>query len=95
MVVKDDSSKDMFPAYRKKCLADKRTCSSFQCTRTIFVVSPIVSRIISSISRGKIEGMRIIVVRLSVYGAKGKSISRLLAVLQCDGSVTTLGFGLG
>ena len=29
VVVKVDASKDMFPAYRKKCMADKRT--SFQC----------------------------------------------------------------
>ena len=28
-VIKDDASKDMFPAYRKKCLADKRTIVVF------------------------------------------------------------------
>ena len=33
--VKDDASKDMFPAYRKKSLADKR--ARFQCRMTFVV----------------------------------------------------------
>jgi hypothetical protein len=32
---KYDASKDMFPAYRKECLADKRT--GFQCWMTVVV----------------------------------------------------------
>ena len=35
-VIKDNASKDMFPAYRKKCIADKRTSFQYCMTFVVF-----------------------------------------------------------